>query len=74
MKALSIEFIEQHIGIDEGDREAVLALVREVEAAHGIPQPTIAECHDNDSPHLVCKHCLINGQCDNERSQGELQS
>lgn len=33
---LTAEFIEQHIGSDEGDREAVTALVREVERAHGI--------------------------------------
>lgn len=33
---LTVEFIEQHIGSDEGDREAVLTLVREVEEAHGI--------------------------------------
>lgn len=33
---LTVEFIEQHIGPDEGDRDAVLAIVREVEHAHGI--------------------------------------
>lgn len=33
---LTLEYIDQHIGADEGDREAVVALVREVEAAHGI--------------------------------------
>ena len=33
---LTLDYIDQHIGADEGDREAVVALVREVEAAHGI--------------------------------------
>lgn len=33
---LSEVYIEHHIGPDEGDRTAVLAIVREVEAAHGI--------------------------------------
>lgn len=39
---LTLEFIDEHIGADEGDREAVIALVREVEAAHGIiAQPLV---------------------------------
>jgi hypothetical protein len=33
---LTLEQINSHIGADEGDREAVIALVREVEAMHGI--------------------------------------
>ena len=33
---LSLDYIERHIGADEGDRDAVVALVRETEAAHGI--------------------------------------
>ena len=33
---LTLEYIDQHIGADEGDREAVIALVREVERAHNI--------------------------------------
>lgn len=37
---LTPEFIDAHIGADEGDREAVVTLVREVERAHGImPEP-----------------------------------
>lgn len=36
VEPLTLEFIDQHIGSDEGDREAVIALVREVERAHGI--------------------------------------
>jgi hypothetical protein len=35
---LTLDYIDQHIGADEGDREAVVALVREVEAAHGIKE------------------------------------
>jgi len=35
-KPLSLDFIDRHIGPDEGDREAVVAIVREVERAHGI--------------------------------------
>jgi hypothetical protein len=37
-KSLSAEYIEQHIGCDEGDRKAVTAIVRETEAAHGITE------------------------------------
>jgi hypothetical protein len=62
---LSLEFIEKHIGVDEGDREAVLALVREVEVAHGIPMQKVADCLDNDSPWLVCKTCAARGECKN---------
>ena len=36
MRPLTAEFIDAHIGPDEGDREAVTAIVREVEHAHGI--------------------------------------
>jgi hypothetical protein len=35
-KAMTADQIERHIGADEGDREAVEATVREVEAWHGI--------------------------------------
>jgi hypothetical protein len=35
-KPLSLDFIDRHIGPDEGDREAVIEIVRQVEAAHGI--------------------------------------
>jgi len=38
MKPLTADFIDKHIGADEGDREAVTAIVREVERAHGIHQ------------------------------------
>lgn len=33
---LTLQYIEQHIGPDEGDRDAVLEIVRQVERAHGI--------------------------------------
>lgn len=33
---LTLEQIDKHIGADEGDREAVIEIVREVEAMHGI--------------------------------------
>lgn len=46
---LPLEFIDDHIGADEGDREAVIALVREVEAAHGITART-AERKPADFP------------------------
>lgn len=36
MRPLTLEYIEQHIGPDEGDREAVLEVVRQVERAHKI--------------------------------------
>jgi hypothetical protein len=36
---LSEDYIERHIGRDEGDRDAVIDLVREVERAHGIGAP-----------------------------------
>ncbi len=35
-KPLSLDFIDRNIGPDEGDREAVIEIVRQVEAAHGI--------------------------------------
>lgn len=58
--------IDASIGHDEGDREAVEAVVREVERWHGIaPISTLTECHDNDSPWLVCVTCAAVGRCKN---------
>lgn len=42
---LSLDYIEKHIGADEGDRDAVVALVRETEAAHGITAGTWDASH-----------------------------
>lgn len=42
------------------------ALTRPLVAAQVEPSDTqrCIECHDNDSPWLVCKHCFANGKCD----------
>ena len=63
---MSAREIVDHFGPDEGDREAVEALVREVVVWHDITPKAVTECADNDSPWLVCKTCAAVGRCAKE--------